>query len=49
MRGDSVGARVRDAAWVAVFIAGMAAWGLARRLRGERADYWFAGRSARRG
>jgi hypothetical protein len=38
----------RDAAWIAVLLAGMAVWGVSRRLRGERADYWFPGRGARR-
>jgi hypothetical protein len=47
MRHDLI-ARARSAGWLAVLLVGMAAWGVSRRLRGQRADYWFPGRGARR-
>lgn len=39
-----------DIAVCTVLFVGLAAWGIARELRGQRADYWFPGRGgARRG
>jgi hypothetical protein len=51
LRWRRVGERVGpawDIALCAVMFAALAAWGVARELRGQRADYWFPGRGARR-
>jgi hypothetical protein len=45
---DDLKERAVGFGWCVALFAGLVVWGVARRLRGERADYWFPGRGARR-